>query len=531
VNVCIFVVNRKSFFADRGMQNITQTLLPGISPFGTGPVVISFNGVAVGTISPQESALYQTLFRTALGPKLVQTSSTIPGDTAAKFLQRSGLSKKQLHDIWEIADPSNSGILDSDGFYRACRLVAHGQSGQLNITPDLLSVEPESLPSFEGVSDLSDSTVWRISEAEIARYREVFHRESGGNPKIDGSDARALLVKSGLSSSELCDVWDISDVDKDGKLTFGEFVVVMHLVSKLRDGSIGFIPSELPQGLREYLKLSPNQGGSAVRILDPMPDEDIRPEESVSPKSHRVPEFPSSRAEFLTPSSLAQLDRARDFNRQAASERSRLETLREEARRMEQALVAADHEVGLLQDQILGLKSYIAEAEEEMDEFRRESGVVVDSVGGDVSRAVAAVRESVAEDEREILELRAKLERIGREKTDLQSAVQVLGEKKRQAEQDRNLMIIGLESDRSKLVTVRADRLKLWEQRAELTKELTNKTFENLSSVRPNAPIVRRDRKGVKADSLDAKAVTDPLAGAFGNSTAELFVPHFGSQV
>ena len=574
------------------MHNITQPILPGLQPPGTGPFVLTSDGIAVASLSPQECSLYPSLFKMALGAKAIQTSSVIPAAVAANFLKRSGLSKKQLHDIWTLADPDDAGFLTPDGFYKACRLVAHAQCGSFSITPDLLSAEPQSLPYFENADGGPDAE-WKVSESEIRRYADLYRRE-GGTHKLDGSDARALLLKSGLSTSELCDVWDLADADKDGKLTFGEFIVVMQLVSKIRDGK-AFLPPDLPKALAEYLKTplpeSPSavptsdtpQVPSSLPVSEPTPRVASEPlitsrpvanigfgsTERSSPLEARTPAFPASPSMAMADRELAAEQRSvadafgrhQQFRKQALDGRSRLESLRQEAKTTEIELVSADHQVQRTQDQILSLQQQIAEAEDELDTFRREAGQT--ALGGDVLAAVSAIRESIGEDEREVLELRAKIERIQREKIDLQSTFSVLKEKKRQADQDRNLLIVALESDRAKLVSVRAERLQLWEQRHQLTRELTTKTFDQLNTqhglrtgVLPSSAALvtspvrvqaGRDRKGVRAETTSQPAplhsangavwsrfgageagFSDPVAGAFGgNDGADS--PQFGT--
>jgi predicted nucleic acid-binding Zn-ribbon protein len=568
------------------MENITQGILPGLQPAGTGSVLLTSGNVPLGALSPQEYSQYSTLFKIALGPKNLKSSTSIPASTAANFLKRSRLSKKQLHDIWCLADSENSGQLSPNAFFKACRLVAHAQTGHQVITEDLLSMEPQNLPDFDsGESE----NVWKLSDMEIQRYAELYTREGGSN-KLDGTDARALLVRSGLTSSELCDIWDLGDVDKDGKLTFGEFLVVMQLVSKVRDGS-AFVPSELPPTLKEYLstKLPQQPITPQLGVVDPLVVSDDRPIADPVPKSvagafgtlPQISEPPQvigeSSMEFMASGSkiaskhyLNAIEnesetRRRQYRHQARDGRSRLENLREEARKSELALVNSDNHVGRLQDEILSLKTQISEAENELEEFKREVGASAHDA--DVVQAVAQVRELLEKDEREILELRSQLERLQREKIDLQSTLAILAEKKRQADQDRNLLIVGLESDRSKLVSVRAERLKLWEQRHELTRELTTKAFDQIVSNKSGStvaatmgiipsttsgrqiqsqPSSSRDRKGVKADfasvSPDRLAtawssfgqppnLSDPLAGAFATSqNASPGSPMFGSR-
>jgi predicted nucleic acid-binding Zn-ribbon protein len=392
--------------------------------------------------------------------------------------------------------------------------------------------------------------------------------------KLDGTDARALLVRSGLTSSELCDIWDLADVDKDGKLTFGEFLVIMQLVSKVRDGS-AFVPPELPPVLKEYLNTKlPSQIAPTPQLGVSLPER--VPTANQTPavpgafgapaELQKEPRIGESSMEFMASGSrtasqhyLRSIDnelgsRQRQFRRQVNDGRSRLESLREEARKTELALVDSDHRVERFQDAILSLKQQISEAENELEEFKREVGASAHDA--DVVQAVAQVRELLANDEREIMEVRGQLERLQREKVDLQSKLAVLSEKRRQADQDRNLLIVGLETDRAKLVSVRAERLKLWEQRHELTRELTTKAFDQIVSNKSGAAVaatmgiipsttmlkppltMSRDRKGIKADmtsrSIDGTPSPDkmgtwssftgnPLAGAFGEPGSPTF--------
>lgn len=562
------------------MNNITQPILPGLQPHGSGPIILTSDGVAVSNLSPQEALFYPSLFRLALGPKAIQTDTTIPATKAAAFLKRSGLNKKQLHDIWMLSDPSDLGYLTSEGFFKACRLVGHAQCGSSIISPDLLCQEPASLPFFEGSENGVDG-VWNVSELELQTFSDVYRKE-GGSTKLDGTDARSLLQKSGLSNSELCDIWDLADTDKDGKLTFGEFVVAMAIVSRVREGK-AFIPPSIPAPLQQFLNMQAPDPGSPSKTVTfaisasekpptvnlgfdsdkptTSPVLDTRP---VSPKAAPARSEPVLLEHAMEKRELDQsILRTRQIRKQVMEGRERLLSLKEDAKKVEIELISADHDVEKLQDQILSLQQQITEVEDDLDTFRREAGVsVLPEANGDVLAAVAKVREAVVQDEQEVLELRAQLERVQREKDDLNSTLAVLQEKKRQADQDRNLMIAGLENERAKLIAVRAERLKLWEHRHQLTRELTSATFDQLnasmkqfpsSGVLPSAAAVLspsrpgqvRDKKGVKADSVitssppqDARGWSqfgtgepfkDPVAGAFSTQAAPM--PSFGSNV
>jgi epidermal growth factor receptor substrate 15 len=254
--------------------------------------------------SPQEKAYYDSLAPMA-GADL---TGAIPGKTGAQFLSASGLSRDVLHKIWSIADAQQQGRLDREGFYVACRLVAHAQSG---IQPDvaLLTREPTLLPMFEGIKkqpvapmqraddviSLSDygneannnfiepsrasnivssmarlgldplefipfqsgpdigSTKgtpvdWTITEVNRQKYKGLYAKLTKDNlGRLDGKTARSVLERSGLNRQVLGIIWELADMDSDGHLDEKEFIIAMHLATKVKKGAN--VPSSLPDDL------------------------------------------------------------------------------------------------------------------------------------------------------------------------------------------------------------------------------------------------------------------------------------------
>ena len=60
---------------------------------------------------------------------------------------------------------------------------------------------------------------------------------------VSGAGAKSLLTATGLPTSKLRKIWELSDIDKDGHLDLQEFVIAMYLteISKLGDD----LPSKL----------------------------------------------------------------------------------------------------------------------------------------------------------------------------------------------------------------------------------------------------------------------------------------------
>jgi len=109
------------------------------------------------------------------------------------------------------------------------------------------------------------SATWVISPEEKAKTETIFNSLKPNNGKISGDQAKKYLMLSNLPTPTLGQIWQLSDIDNDGKMTLQEFTIAMHLVHAKCMGI------EVPKVLPYSLKSSSTQNQSVFGVKDNTP--------------------------------------------------------------------------------------------------------------------------------------------------------------------------------------------------------------------------------------------------------------------
>jgi hypothetical protein len=95
---------------------------------------------------------------------------------------------------------------------------------------------------------------WTINTVQREYYTKQFQNLQTDTTKvINGQKAKEFFERSNLPTSELSQIWNLSDVNHDGALSVGEFCTAMHLVVLRLNGFQ--LPEELPTQLQPFTPL------------------------------------------------------------------------------------------------------------------------------------------------------------------------------------------------------------------------------------------------------------------------------------
>ncbi|KAI6649449.1 Intersectin-1 isoform X5 [Oopsacas minuta] len=222
------------------------------------------------SITPQESAQFQQKYIELVG----NTLEPLSGDKVHSFFLTSGLSVEQLGKIWSLVDQEKKGSITYTQFQLAMSIMKNVRKGnplpsfiprEVLITPSrpisptypaplgtpstpLAVLNLTSQPSYNRVSSPDSSNLPAIDTNIRRKYIQQFNTlDTARSGFLNGVQVKASMSKSFLSHTTLGKIWELSDIDKDGRLNSFEFVLTMHLIDCIKQGLT--LPDKLPHYL------------------------------------------------------------------------------------------------------------------------------------------------------------------------------------------------------------------------------------------------------------------------------------------
>ncbi|XP_053561144.1 intersectin-1 [Bombina bombina] len=148
----------------------------------------------------------------------------------------------------------------------------------------------QSLPAFAHSEEISffNSAVEAESLAEYER--NILPKNSYCVYFLLGPQARTILMQSSLPQAQLATIWNLSDIDQDGKLTAEEFILAMHLIDVAMSGQPlppVLPPDYVPPTFRRVRSGSGISVMSSVSVDQRLPEEPA--EEEPPPVDRKLP--------------------------------------------------------------------------------------------------------------------------------------------------------------------------------------------------------------------------------------------------
>ncbi|KAM8975535.1 intersectin-1 isoform 2-T2 [Pelodytes ibericus] len=181
---------------------------------------------------------------------------------------------------------------------------------------------------------------WAVPQSSRLKYRQLFNsHDKTMSGHLTGPQARTILMQSSLPQAQLATIWNLSDIDQDGKLMAEEFILAMHLIDVAMSGQSlppALPPDYIPPSFRRVRSGSGISLISAVSVDQRLPEEPAEEEPQPVDKKLSVVTFEDKKRENFERGNLELEKRRQALLEQQRKEQERLATLeRQEQERKE----------------------------------------------------------------------------------------------------------------------------------------------------------------------------------------------------
>ncbi|MCJ1424855.1 hypothetical protein MMC29_002743 [Sticta canariensis] len=221
----------------------------------------------------------------------------LSGETAKQIFERAQLPNEVLGRIWNLADTELKGELGLTEFIIAMHLLASYKNGSMRALPQILpaglyeaasrrgpsrqytgsrptsgittpntaprnfsgsgfpaaTASPDSRPSYTHTqSPGSASEEWAVTSRDKENFDQIFTTVDTANRGfITGDQAVGFFSNSRLPEEVLAQIWDLADIQSQGRLNREEFAVAMFLIRQQRTkkDARDVLPQTLPSNL------------------------------------------------------------------------------------------------------------------------------------------------------------------------------------------------------------------------------------------------------------------------------------------
>jgi len=105
-----------------------------------------------------------------------------------------------------------------------------GAFGSASAWPDL------SNPQLGGISGGGDDALGPITQEEARQLTKAFKVARNSDGFVSADEGKRQLQETGLPDQMLRNIWDLSDLDRDSRLSFREFLSALHIANQVRKG-------------------------------------------------------------------------------------------------------------------------------------------------------------------------------------------------------------------------------------------------------------------------------------------------------